>query len=237
MPAVAPGASPPCSPMMIQKSLLSFVSAFLTHFSILVPYPHPALGSTPEVKTTFDFPVSLEYCVTLSERELGADLCVINHSNKDALEFQALFHNYLRAPANDVKISPLAGKNFFDKTEATAEAKATSKLELRKEVDVKEFTDSVYVDGGQAYHVSWSRGGIQIETEGLKDVVIWNPQETVGKAIGDMEDGGWYVRPSGFQEPLLTPLPPGRNMSASNPVTFRATLHFPPAGLGLADKF
>jgi len=150
-----------------------------------------SLGSTPEVKMVFDFPVSLEYIVTLSERALCTKICVSNHSDKDPLQFQALFHNYLRAPANDVKISPLTGKNYFDKTEATVEAKATLKLEQREDVDVQKSTDSVYVDGGQAYDVNWPRGKIQIRTEGLKDVVVWNPQETAGKAIGDMEDGGW----------------------------------------------
>jgi glucose-6-phosphate 1-epimerase len=156
----------------------------------------------------FDFPVSLEYVVTLSERELGTGLRVTNHSDKDALQFQALFHNYIRAPADDVKVSPLTGKNYFDKTEATAEAKATPKLEQRKYVDVRKLTDSVYVDGGQEYDVTWSQGGIQIKTEGLKDVVVWNPQETVGKTIGDMEDGGWCVWLVGFQDRLLI-LPQG----------------------------
>ncbi|KAF9785858.1 galactose mutarotase-like protein [Thelephora terrestris] len=150
-----------------------------------------SLGFTPEVKAVFDFPVSLEYVVTLSDRRLGTDLRVTNQSDKDELQFQALFHNYIRAPANDVKISPLTGKNYFDKTEATAEAKATAKLEQRREVDVRKPTDSVYVDGGQAYEITWPNGGIQIKTECLKDVVIWNPQETIGKTIGDMEDGGW----------------------------------------------
>lgn len=168
-----------------------------------------SLRFSPEVKAVFDSPVSLEYVVTLSERELGTNLHVINQSDKDALEFQALFHNYIRAPAHDVKISPLTGKNYFDKTEATAEAKATPKLEQREDVDVKKFTDSVYVDGGRAYNVTWPRGGIQIETESLKDVVVWNPQETAGKAIGDMEDGGWEkyvcVEPGHVQGYLTLP--------------------------------
>ena len=136
--------------------------------------------------------------MTLSERQLSTDLHVTNCSDSDALQFQALFHNYIRAPANDVKISPLTGKNYFDKTEATAEAKVTPKLEQRKHVDVRRFTDSVYVDGGQAYDVTWPQGGIQIRTEGLKDVVVWNPQEAAGKSIGDMEDGGWWARSVGF---------------------------------------
>ena len=165
----------------------------------------PALNPTPEVKAVFGIPVFLEYVVTLAERELGTDLHVTNRSDTDALQFQALFHNYIRAPANGVKISPLTGKKYFDKTEATAEARVTPKLEQRAGVDVQKFTDSVYEDGGQAYDVTWPHGGIQIRTEGLKDVVVWNPQETAGKAIGDMEDGGWYVRSAGLQGDQLTP--------------------------------
>ena len=143
--------------------------------------------------------------MTLGERELGTDLHVTNRSDAGELQFQALFHNYIRAPAKDVTISPLTGKNYFDKTEATAEARATPKVEQRKVVDVQKFTDSVYEDGGQAYEVTWPQGGIQIKTEGLKDVVVWNPQETAGKAIGDMEDGGWCVRPAGSRDGQLTP--------------------------------
>ena len=162
----------------------------------------PALDPTPEVKAVFDFPVFLEYVVTLAERQLGTDIHVTNHSSTDVLQFQALFHNYIRAPANEVTISPLTGKTYFDKTEATPEARLIPKVEQRKYVDVKKFTDSVYEDGGQTYEVSWPQGGIQIETEGLKDVVIWNPQKAAGGAIGDMEDGGWYVRPTGLHSQL-----------------------------------
>ena len=166
----------------------------LSYVCVKVSDPPLALGPTPEVKAVFDFPVLLEYVVTLTERELGTDIHVTNQSDKDPLQFQALFHNYIRAPANSVKISPLTGKNYFDKTEAAPEARATPKLEQRKDVDVQKFTDSIYEDAGQAYDVTWSQGGIRIKTEGLKDLVVWNPQETVGKAIGDMEDGGWCVR-------------------------------------------
>lgn len=151
------------------------------------------------MKAVFDFPVLLEYVVTLAERQLSTDLHVTNQSDKDPLQFQALFHNYIRAPAKDVKISPLTGKSYLDKTEATPEARATPKLEQRESVDVRKFTDSVYEDGGQTYDIIWPQGGIRIKAENLKDVVVWNPQDTAGKAIADMEDGGWCVQPAGFQ--------------------------------------
>lgn len=172
----------------------------LSYIRVRVSDSPLALGTTPEVKAVFDSPVLLEYVVTLAERELGTDIHVTNQSDKDPLQFQALFHNYIRAPANDVKISPLTGKNYFDKTEATPGARAVPKLEQRKDVDVQKFTDSIYEDAGQAYAVTWSQGRIRIKTEGLKDLVVWNPQETAGKAIGDMEGGGWCVRPAGSRD-------------------------------------
>jgi len=188
------------------------------------------------VKEVFNFPVLLEYVVTLAERELGTDIHVTNQSDKDPLQFQALFHNYIRAPANNVKIFPLTGKNYFDKTEATPKARATAKIEQRKDVDVQKFTDSVYEDAGQVYDVTWSQGGIRIKTEGLKDLVVWNPQETAGKAIGDMEAGGWCVRFAGFRDTKTYPCP-GRNTSALNQVMSEATSLFQLAGIGLVDRF
>ena len=52
-------------------------------------------------------------------------------------EFQALFHNYIRAPADEVTISPLSALSYYDKTESSEEARKTPKVEQRYEVDVK----------------------------------------------------------------------------------------------------
>jgi glucose-6-phosphate 1-epimerase len=64
------------------------------------------------------------------------------------------------------------------------------KEETRAGVDVKKVTDFVYPNAPQEYVMTCPRGGIEIKTTALKDVVIWNPQET-GRKIADMEDGGW----------------------------------------------
>ena len=114
-------------------------------------------------------------------------------STTPPIEFQALFHNYIRAPSSDVRVSPLLGLSYYDKTEATEEARATPKKETRQAVDVLKFTDSVYENAPGKYDVLWGSGGIEIVTKNLKDVVIWNPQAEAGAKIGDMEEGGWYV--------------------------------------------
>lgn len=112
-------------------------------------------------------------------------------STTGPLEFQALFHNYIRAPANEVTIAPLQGLSYYDKTEATEELKATPKTESRAVVDVKASTDSVYENASGTYHVTWPSDGVEIKTKNFKDVVVWNPQEATGSKIADMEPGGW----------------------------------------------
>lgn len=133
--------------------------------------------------------------MTLAEHQLTTGLHVkhTGPSTTAPFEFQALFHNYIRAPANDVRISPLAGVSYYDKTEATEDARAAPKLEARAGVDVNKFTDSVYEDAGGRYDVVWPSGAIEVRATNLKDVVVWNPQQEAGSKIGDMEAGGWCV--------------------------------------------
>jgi glucose-6-phosphate 1-epimerase len=155
-----------------------------------------ALGPTPSITAKYDRPFHLAYVVTLAEHQLSTDLHVENTSTSSTyppspLEFQALFHNYIAALANDVLVFPLTGKSYLDKTDSSLEGKNALKTESRAGVDVKKFTDSVYEDAGGRYEVNWPGGGVEIKTN-LKDLVVWNPQET-GAKMGDMQEGGWYV--------------------------------------------
>lgn len=145
--------------------------------------------------------------VTLGEHQLSTDLHVTNTSTSsvyppDHLEFQALFHNYIRAPANQALVFPLQNTMYYDKTATSEEGRNTAKKETRAGVDVREATDSVYEDGSQKYEMTWPGGGVEIEASGLKDVVVWNPQEAGGSKIGDMEDGGWCVCCAGGERVL-----------------------------------
>lgn len=153
-------------------------------FSALVP--------NDAIKSKFDKAFELAYVVTLAQHQLSTDLHVKN-AGTTSLEFQALFHNYIRAPANDVLITPLQGITYYDKTETTDDLRARPKVESRPGVDVKKFTDSVYENAGGKYQVLWPSGGVEVKTTNFKDVVVWNPQEVAGSKIGDMEVGGWYV--------------------------------------------
>ncbi|KAG1750000.1 galactose mutarotase-like domain-containing protein [Suillus paluster] len=154
------------------------------------------LEPTSGITAKYDKPFHLAYVVTLAEHQLSTDLHVTNTSTStayppDNLEFQALFHNYIRAPANDALVFPLQNKSYYDKTEPSEEARSKPKLETRAGVDVRQFTDSVYEDAGGKYEVTWPGGGVEITVRELKDVVVWNPQQAAGSKMGDMEDGGW----------------------------------------------
>ncbi|KAF9481423.1 galactose mutarotase-like protein [Pholiota conissans] len=148
------------------------------------------LVPTSKIAASYERPFHLSYVVTLVAHQLSTDLHVTNTSTIENLEFQALLHTYIRAPSDAVRISPLQGLHYFDKTEATDEARATAKLEHRSEVDVTKFTDSVYENAPLKYNITWPGGGIESKAQKFKDVVIWNPQEE-GRKIGDMEVDGW----------------------------------------------
>ena len=135
----------------------------------------------------------LAYVVTLAEHELSTDIHVSNPSTSETLDFQALLHTYIRAPANDVSISPLLGKCYIDKTEKSLDARNALKEENRGAVDVRSFTDSVYEDAPPKINVSWPGGAVELKLHGFTTLTVWNPQAEAGSKIGDMEENGWYV--------------------------------------------
>ena len=116
-----------------------------------------------------------------------------NPSTSEGLDFQALLHTYIRAPANDVSISPLLGKRYIDKTENSVEGRNALKEEKRSCVDVRTFTDSVYEDTPPRVDVSWRGGGLVLQLHGFTTLTVWNPQAEAGSKIGDMEENGWCV--------------------------------------------
>ena len=149
-----------------------------------------ALEPNDRTKEIYSKLFKLAYVVTLSEHQLSTNLHIENTSGTDTLEFQALLHNYIRAPADLVSITPLKGLSYYDKNEPTEEARALPKVESREEVRVTNTTDLVYENGPLKYKVTWSGDSIEIKVENFKDVVIWNPQEE-GRKISDMEPDGW----------------------------------------------
>ncbi|THH17005.1 hypothetical protein EW146_g3727 [Bondarzewia mesenterica] len=133
----------------------------------------------------------LAYVVTLAEHQLSTNLHVTNPSTTESLDFQALLHTYIRAPANDVTISPLTGRLYIDKTDPNPATRTSLKEEKREVVDVKNFTDAVYEDVPSKIDVIWPGGGLELRMSEFRTLTIWNPQAEAGSKIGDMEERGW----------------------------------------------
>jgi glucose-6-phosphate 1-epimerase len=152
-----------------------------------------ALQPNSNIAKLYSKDFQLAYVVTLAEYELSTDIHVSNPSASESLDFQALLHTYIRAPANDVSISPLLGKLYIDKTEKALEARSILKEEKRSAVDVRAFTDSVYEDAPPKVNVSWPGGGVGLTLGGFTTLTIWNPQAEAGSKMGDMEENGWCV--------------------------------------------
>lgn len=149
------------------------------------------LQPNPTITKLYTKNFHLAYVVTLAEHELSTDIHVLNPASSETLDFQALLHTYIRAPANEVSITPLLGKRYVDKTESSPEARSTLKEEGRSAVAVRTVTDSVYEDTPPEINVSWPGGDLALKLSGFTTLTIWNPQEEVGSKIGDMEEKGW----------------------------------------------
>ncbi|KAF8745543.1 hypothetical protein AX14_006866 [Amanita brunnescens Koide BX004] len=148
-----------------------------------------SLKPTPVIQSIYERPFHLHYIVTIAKHQLSTDLHVENASTGD-MEFQALFHNYIRAPSDEVVVTPLQHLVYFDKTDTSADGQPKQKIESRPAVDVRRGTDSVFENAPQDYEIKWGSSGVGIKTVNLKDVVVWNPQDE-GRKMTDMEEGGW----------------------------------------------
>lgn len=149
------------------------------------------LEPTSEISSVYDKNFRLAYVVTLAEHQLSTDIHVSNPEASGKLEFQALLHTYLAAPAKDVTIQPLAGLTYHDKMNPAANGAPSEKVEARTFIDVRQPTDAVYEGASGKYTVSWPGNAIEVRAKEFKDVVVWNPGED-GRKIGDMEEGGWH---------------------------------------------
>jgi glucose-6-phosphate 1-epimerase len=165
----------------------------LVHRCIPANVGTAALQPNPAISKLYTKDFRLAYVVTLAEHELSTDIHVTNPASSETLDFQALLHTYIRAPANEVSISPLLGKRYVDKTEKSPEARSTLKEEERTAVDVRTITDAVYEDTPPEINVSWPGGGLALKLTHFTTLTVWNPQEDVGSKIGDMEEKGWWV--------------------------------------------
>ncbi|WVN91016.1 uncharacterized protein L203_106263 [Cryptococcus depauperatus CBS 7841] len=145
-----------------------------------------SLSSYP---STFPHQFKLSYVVTLTEHQLSTDLHVVNSGKEDFI-FQALLHNYLAVPdSSKIKITGIdKGTVYADKVlNFKIQEWDGSALVIDREIDrvfQKVPSQEIVVDDGTG-------SGYKVHFRGFEDCTIWNPQETSGSKMSDMEDKGW----------------------------------------------
>ncbi|WWD22464.1 hypothetical protein CI109_106957 [Kwoniella shandongensis] len=145
--------------------------------------------AAPPPPSSFQHKYTLAYVITLTEHQLSTDIHITNTGSEDFI-FQTLLHNYLAVPdSTKIKIKGIAeGTTYKDKVLGGKLDKWDgSTLTIDREVDrvyQKVPSQEIEVDDGAG-------SGFKVRFRGFEDCTIWNPTETTGSKIADMEDKGW----------------------------------------------
>ncbi|CCG82380.1 putative Aldose 1-epimerase [Taphrina deformans PYCC 5710] len=141
-----------------------------------------------ETKDKWAYTFELLYSVTIQDGTLDTQLQIHNTDSKD-FDFQTLLHTYFRVgDISKVHVTGLNDITYKDKVSAT-EVKETSEA-----VTCTSETDRVYPNvKGTVKIYENAEVSIEIERQGLDDVVLWNPWADCHK-MGDFAPADGYKR-------------------------------------------
>jgi glucose-6-phosphate 1-epimerase len=127
-----------------------------------------------------------ELSVTVEGPTLDLGLSVRN-AGAAALDFTGALHTYLRvADVGRAAIRGLCGARYRDKVKATdGETEAAAELRIAGAID------RVYYVAPDDLELFEAGGAIAIRTTGFPDTVVWNPGESGGAGIADLEPDGY----------------------------------------------
>lgn len=142
-------------------------------------------GDLPE--GTWMHAFELVYKIMLHPDMLALSLTVINTSDV-AWNFQAALHTYFQVKdATAFSLNGLHGRTFLDQ--------ADGGLKKTQQAGLLEFcgaeVDRIYLDSPHILHIEEGDDRIQVEQQGFRDTVVWNPGPTKAEMLGDLTPGGW----------------------------------------------
>ncbi|KAF9331478.1 hypothetical protein BG006_005677 [Podila minutissima] len=139
---------------------------------------------TEEFRNLWPFDFSLVYTVSLTADNIETGLRVHNIGDR-AFDFNTLLHTYFLIPdASAVKVVGLNGVDYVDKVLQTS-SKQKGDVVIRGEVD------SVYANVNTLkleIQYDPSGKGIQVQKNGLGDIVVWNPWTEKASGMADFGD-------------------------------------------------
>ena len=144
--------------------------------------------------------------VTLGGREIELNL-TITHTDAAPFTFTAALHTYIQvAEIRDVYLDGLCNRRFLDSTHEGEENVQEDKYLL-----FEDEVDRVYPDVTGILKVNERNLHLQIQSEGFRDVVVWNPWMERGATLADLEPKGYRrmlcVESAAIQRPVT--LEPG----------------------------
>ncbi|KAG0358553.1 hypothetical protein BG005_002172 [Podila minutissima] len=139
---------------------------------------------TEEFRNLWPFDFSLVYTVSLTANNIETGLRVHNIGDR-AFDFNTLLHTYFLIPdASAVKVIGLNGVDYVDKVLQTS-SRQEGDVVIRGEVD------SVYANvNARKLEIQYdpSGRGIQVQKNGLGDIVVWNPWTEKASGMADFGD-------------------------------------------------
>ncbi|KAF9299864.1 hypothetical protein BGZ74_008568 [Mortierella antarctica] len=139
---------------------------------------------TEEFRNLWPFDFSLVYTVSLTADNIETGLRVHNIGDR-AFDFNTLLHTYFLIPdASAVKVIGLNGVDYVDKVLQTS-SRQEGDVVIRGEVD------SVYANvNARKLEIQYdpSGRGIQVQKNGLGDIVVWNPWTEKASGMADFGD-------------------------------------------------
>lgn len=130
----------------------------------------------------FEFAASLDLRLGVDSLEIRLD---VYNRGETTLAFTAALHSYLAVPdLAEVVLSGLAGRPYEDVADGGAwRVQAESGLRFDGEVD------RVYPQVNGPLHLVSAQQQLRIESEGFRDVVVWNPGPELAAGLADLGAG------------------------------------------------
>ncbi len=144
------------------------------------------LRDSPETLRIWPHAFLAGLLVTLGGNEIEINLTITN-TDVAPFTFTAALHTYLKVTEiRDVYLDGLGGHRYLDTTDGGAEKNQEDRYLL-----FEEETDRIYPDIPGSLYLHERNLHLKIQSEGLRDVVVWNPWMEGGAALADLEARGY----------------------------------------------
>ncbi len=144
------------------------------------------LRETPETLLVWPHAFLAGLLVTLGSHEIEINLTITN-TDAAPFTFTAALHTYLRViEIRDVYLDGLSGRRYLDSTDSGA-----AKIQEDKYLLFEEEIDRIYPDVPGSVYLHERHLHLKIQSEGLRDLVVWNPWMEGGAALNDLEPRGY----------------------------------------------